>query len=83
MSDEKVIYLNARAESWLFESFSMYIFKQVFILMEENKIQLKLHEIHDVTSNVHEKKYDLAKQSYAFFKWNKMSLLEIFSTMWI
>jgi hypothetical protein len=46
----------------------MYIFKQVFILMEENKIQLKLHEIHDVTSNVHEKKYDLAKQSYAFFK---------------
>jgi hypothetical protein len=46
----------------------MYIFNQVFTLMEENKIQLKLHEIHDGTSNVHEKKYDLAKQSYVSFQ---------------
>jgi hypothetical protein len=68
MSDEEVIYLNERVESWLFESFSMYIFNQVFTLMEENKIQLKLHEIHDGTSNVHEKKYDLAKQSYVSFQ---------------
>jgi hypothetical protein len=52
-SDEKEIHLNARAKNFLYESLSMEIFNQVFILKTANEIWLKLHELHDGTSNVH------------------------------
>jgi hypothetical protein len=35
----------------------MYIFNQVFTLKTANEIWLKLHELHDGTSNVHEQKH--------------------------
>jgi hypothetical protein len=37
----------------LYESLSMDIFNQVFTLKAANEIWLKLHELHDGTSNVH------------------------------
>jgi len=60
-SDEKEIHLNARAENYLFESLSMDIFNQVLARTKANEIWLKLHELHDRTSNVHKLKYCLAK----------------------
>jgi hypothetical protein len=50
-------HLNARAKNCLFESLSMEIFNQVFTLKSSNEILLKLHELHDSTSNVREQKY--------------------------
>jgi hypothetical protein len=58
-SEEKVIYLNARAKICLYESLSMEIFNQVFTLKFANEIWLKLHELHDGTSNVREQKHCL------------------------
>jgi hypothetical protein len=46
-SDEKEIHLNARGKNCLYESFSIDIFNQVFILTKANEIWLKLHEIQD------------------------------------
>ena len=54
-SDEKKIHFNARAKNCLFESFSMDVFNQVFTLNTAHEIWLKLQELHDGTSNVHEK----------------------------
>jgi hypothetical protein len=68
MSDEKGIHLNARAKNCLFESLNMDICNQVFTLKSVNRIWLKLHELHDGTINVHEKKHCLAKQNYNSFK---------------
>jgi hypothetical protein len=51
-SEEKEIHLNARAKNSLYESLSMEIFNQVFTLKIVNEIWLKLHELHDNTSNV-------------------------------
>jgi hypothetical protein len=51
-SVEKEIHLNARAKNCLYESPSMEIFNQVFTLKTTNEIWLKLHELHDSTSNV-------------------------------
>jgi hypothetical protein len=51
-SEEKEIHLNVRAKNCLYESFSIDIFNQVFTLKTANEIWLKLHELHDDTSNV-------------------------------
>jgi hypothetical protein len=40
-----------------------------------NEIWLKLHELHDGTSNVHEKKHCLAKQSFDSFIMNDKELV--------
>jgi hypothetical protein len=73
--DEKEIHLNARAKNCLLESFSMDVFNQVFTLKMANEIWLKLHELHDGTSNVHEKKHCLAKQRFDLFKMNDKELV--------
>ena len=52
--DEKEIHVNARAKNCLFKYFSMKVFNQVFTLKIANEIWLKLHELYDDTSNVHE-----------------------------
>jgi hypothetical protein len=62
--EEKEIYLNDRAKNCLYESFSMDIFNQVFTLKTANEIWLKLHELHDGTSNVHEKIHCLVLNEY-------------------
>ena len=59
----------------MFESFSIDVFNQVFTLNMAHKIWLKLQELHDGTSNVHEKKHCLAKQNYDSFKMNDDKLV--------
>ena len=54
-SKEKEIHFNAWAKNCLFESFSMNVFNQVFTLNTTHEIWLKLQELHDGTSNVHDK----------------------------
>jgi hypothetical protein len=66
-SEEKEIHLNARANNYLYESFSMDIFNQVFTLKTTNEIWLKLHELHDSTSNVREQKHCLVLNEYNSF----------------
>jgi hypothetical protein len=61
------IQLNARAKNCLYESLSMDIFNQVFTLKTANEIWVKLHELHDGTSNVHEQKYCLVLNEYNSF----------------
>jgi hypothetical protein len=58
-SEEKEIHLNARAKNCLYESLSTDIFNQVFTLKTANVIWLKLHELHDDTSNVCKQKHCL------------------------
>jgi hypothetical protein len=58
-SEEKEIHLNARSKNCLYESLRMNIFNQVFTLKTANEIWLKLHELHDGTSNVREQKHCL------------------------
>lgn len=48
--------------------FTMDNFNQVFTISKVNEIWFKLHELHDDTSNVCEKKDYLAKQSYDPFQ---------------
>jgi hypothetical protein len=55
-SEEKEIHLNARAKSCFYESLSMEIFNQIFTLKTANNIWIKLHELHDGTSNFREQK---------------------------
>ena len=74
-SDEKEIHLNARAKNCLFKSFSMDIFNQVLTRTKANEIWLKLHELHDRTSNVHNLKYFLAKQNYDSFNMKENELV--------
>jgi hypothetical protein len=66
-SEEKEIHLNARAKKCLYESLSMDIFNQVFTLKTANEIRLKLHELHDGTSNVREQKHCLVLNEYNSF----------------
>jgi hypothetical protein len=66
-SEEKEIHLNARAKNCLYESLSMDIFNQVFTLKTANEIWLKLHELHDDTSNVCEQKHCLVLNEYDSF----------------
>jgi hypothetical protein len=60
-SDEKQIHLNTRAKNCLYKYFSMDIICQMFTLTKANEIWLKLLELHDITSNIHEQTYYLAK----------------------
>ena len=55
-SEEKEIHFNAWAKICLFESFSMNVFNQVFTLNTTHEIWLKLQELHDGTTIVHEQK---------------------------
>jgi hypothetical protein len=51
----------------LYESLSMDIFSQVFTLKTANEIWLKLHELHDDTSNVREQNHCLVLNEYNSF----------------
>jgi hypothetical protein len=66
-SEDKEIHLNARAKNFLYESLSMEIFNHVFTLKTANEIWLKLHELHDGTSNVREQKHCLVLNEYNSF----------------
>jgi hypothetical protein len=66
-SEEKEIHLNTRAKNCLYESLSMDIFNQVFTLKNTNEIWLKLHQLHDGTSNVRGKKHCLVLNEYNSF----------------
>jgi hypothetical protein len=66
-TNEKEIHLNAWAKYCMYESLSLDIFKQIFTLKMANEIWLKLHELHDGTSNVHEQKHCLALNDYNSF----------------
>jgi hypothetical protein len=74
-SEEKEIHLNARAKNCLYESLSIYIFNQVFTLKTANEILLKLHELHDGTSNVHEQKHRLVLNEYNYFAMKENELV--------
>jgi hypothetical protein len=63
-SEEKEIRLNARAKTCLYESLSIENFNQFFTLKTANEIWLKLHELHDGTSNVREQKHCLVLSEY-------------------
>jgi hypothetical protein len=66
-SEEKEIHLNDRAKNCMHESLSMDILNQVFTLKTVNEIWLKLHELHDDTSNVREQKHCLVLNKYNSF----------------
>jgi hypothetical protein len=66
-SEEKEIHLNAKAKNCLYESLSMDIFNQVFTLKTANEIWLKLHELHDGTSNVYEQRHCIVLNEYDSF----------------
>jgi hypothetical protein len=51
----------------LYESLSIDIFNKVFTLKIVNEIWLKLHELHDGTSNVREQKHCLVLNEYNSF----------------
>jgi hypothetical protein len=74
-SDEKEIHLNARTKNCLYESLSIDIFNQVFTLKIANDIWLKLHELHDSTSNVREQKHCLVLNEYNYFKMKENELV--------
>jgi hypothetical protein len=74
-SEEKVIHLNARAKNYLYESLSMDIFNQVFTLNTAKEIWLKLHELHDGTSNVREQKHCLVLNEYNSFAMKENELV--------
>jgi hypothetical protein len=79
MSEEKEIHLNARAKNCLYESLSMEIFNQVFTLKTANEIWLKLHELHDDTSNIREQKHCLALNDYSSFAMKENELVETYT----
>jgi hypothetical protein len=70
-SEEKEVHLNARAKNCLYESLSMEIFNQIFTLKTANEIWLKLHELHDGTSNIREQKHCLVLNEYNSFAMNE------------
>jgi hypothetical protein len=74
-SEKKEIHLNARAKNCLYESLSMDIFNQVFTLKTANEIWLKLHELHDGTSNVREQKHCLVLNEYNSFAMKENELV--------
>ena len=53
----------------------MDVFNQVFTLNTAHEIWLKLQELHDGTTNVHEQKHYLAKQNYDSFEMNDDELV--------
>jgi hypothetical protein len=68
-------HLNARANNYLYESLSIEIFNQVHTLKIANEIWLKLHEVHDVTSNVHEQKHCFVLNEYNSFAMKENGLV--------
>jgi hypothetical protein len=72
---KKEIHLNVRAENCLYGSLNMKVFNQVFTLKTANEIWLKLHELHDGTSNVHEQKHCLALNDYNSFAMKENELV--------
>jgi hypothetical protein len=64
-SEEQEIHLNARAKITYMNLFAWI--NQVFTLKTANEIWLKLHELHDGTSNVHEQKHYLVLNEYNYF----------------
>jgi hypothetical protein len=67
--------LNARAKNCLYESLTIDIFNQVLTLKNANEFWLKLHELHDDTSNVHEQKHCLVLNEYNFFQMKEIELV--------
>jgi hypothetical protein len=83
-SEEKEIHLNARAKNCLYGSLSMEIFNQVFTLKTANEIWLKLHELHDVTSNVRKKKHCLVLNEYNSFAMKENELVrDMYSRLYL
>jgi hypothetical protein len=80
-SEEKEIHLNARAKNCLYESLSMDIFNQVFILKTANEIWLKLHELHNGTSNVREQKHCLVLNEYNSFAMKDELVRDMYSRL--
>jgi hypothetical protein len=81
-SEEKEIHLNARAKNCLYESLSMEIFNHVFTLKIANEIWLKLHELHDDTSNVCEQKHCPVLNEYNSFAMKENELVrEMYSRL--
>ena len=81
-SEEKEIHFNARVKNYLFESFSMDVFNQVFTLNMAHEIWLKLKELNDGTTNVRKQKHCLVKQNYDSFKMNDDELVrDIYSRL--
>jgi hypothetical protein len=66
-SDKKEIHLNARTKNCLYEPLSLEILNKIFTLKMVNEIWLKLHKLHDGTSNVREQKQCLALNEYNSF----------------
>jgi hypothetical protein len=81
-SEEKEIHLNARAKNCLYESLHMEIFNQVFPLKTANEIWLKLHVLHDGTSNVRGQKHCLVLNEYNSFAMKENELvIEMYSSL--
>jgi hypothetical protein len=59
----------------LYESLSIDNFNQVFTLKSANEIWLKLHELHDGTSNVCEQKHCLDLNEYNSFQMKEIELV--------
>jgi hypothetical protein len=59
----------------LYESLSIDIFNQVFTLKNANEIWLKLHELHEGTSNVQEQKHCLVLNEYNSFQMKENELV--------
>jgi hypothetical protein len=59
----------------LYESLSMDIFNQIFTFKTANEIWLKLHEVHDGTSNVREQKHCLVLNEYNSFAMKENELV--------
>jgi hypothetical protein len=53
----------------------MNIFNQIFTLKTANEIWLKLHELHDGTSNVHEQKHCQILNEYNYFQMKENELV--------
>jgi hypothetical protein len=52
----------------LYEFLGIDIFNQVFTIKNANEIWLKLHELHDGTSNIREQKHCLVLNEYNSFQ---------------
>jgi hypothetical protein len=59
----------------LYESLSIEFFNQVFTLKTANEIWLKLHKLHDDTSNVCEQKLCLVLNEYNSFAMKENELV--------
>jgi hypothetical protein len=81
-TDENEIHLNSRAKYFLYESLSIDIFNQVFTLKTVNDIWLKLHELHDGTSNVRVQKLCRVLNEYNSFQMKENELVRDMYSHW-